>query len=147
MTPITDISRYLKSKLSTETVIITSSAEIRLGCMTRSYFTGLTDDGEQVAIYASSRSLLFNCLSRKRIAHRPRLTLTGCSDRAKGFQPRFPITFPLRVIYCSDAEFADADRKLAFERARGTFAVGARMDAILSGGDELQALIAESTAA
>ena len=145
MTPITDISRYLKSELSTETVAITSSAEIRLGCMTRSYFIGITDDGEQVAICASSRSLLFNCLSRKRIAHRPRLT--GGSERAKGFQRRFPSTFPLQVIYCVDAAFAGADRKLAFERARGTFAVGARMDAILKGGDELQALIAKSAAA
>ena len=111
------------------------------------YYTGVTDGGEKVAVYASGRSLLFNCLNARRITHRPRLRLTGCSEHARGSQPRFPSTFPLRVIYCEDAEFADADRKLAFDRARGTFAVGARMDDILKGGNALQALIRESDAA
>ena len=147
MTPITDISRYLNSELTAETVTITSNAEIRSGCITRTYYTGTTDSGEKVAVYTNGRSLLFNCLNARRITHRPRLRLTGCSERARGSQPHFPITFPLRVIYCEDAEFADADRKLAFELARGTFAVGARMDAILKGGDALQALIREMHAA
>ena len=141
MTPITDISRFLKTEDATETVTITASATIRVGCMTRSYYTGRTDDGEKVAVYASGRSLLFECLNRPRIAHRPRLRLTGCSDRGSRSGLRFPKWFPIRVIYCEDAEFADAERKLAFDLLRGTFLVGARMDAILKGGDALQSII------
>ena len=138
MTPITDISRFLKNEDVTETVTITAPSTIRFGCTTRSYYTGRTDNGEKVAVYVSGNSLLFNCLNAPRLAHRPALRLIGCSDRGSRSAPEFPSWFPLRVIYCEDAEFADAERKLAFDLLRGSFLVGARMDAILEGGEALQ---------
>ena len=90
---------------------------------------------------------MFNCLSLERLTHGTRLTLKGYLGRPRGSQTRFPSWFPFRVIYCEDAQFAYADRRAAFELARGTFPVGTRMDAILKGGPAWQALIRESEAA
>lgn len=149
MATITDISRYLKSEHTTENVTITAPATFRIGFRVLHYFTGVTDSGEEVAVYASGRSVLLNCLNPRRIRHLPRLRLTGCLDRAKGAQPRFPRWFPMRVIYCDDAEFADAGRRAAFDAVRSSVSttVGARMDAILKGGDGLLALVSKRDAA
>ena len=47
MTRVTDISRYPKTELVAKTVTTTDTATIKTGCcMTRSYYTGTTDDGE-----------------------------------------------------------------------------------------------------
>ena len=147
MTPITDITRFLKNEDHTETVTIIAPASIRLGLMTRYYYIGRTDSGEKVAVYVSGRSLLFNCLNAPRIARKPRLRLTGCADRGSSSGTQFPGWFPLLVIYCEDAEFADTERRLAFESLRGSLSVGARMDDILKGGAALEDINTEVSAA
>lgn len=145
-TPMTDISRFLPEK-SSETITITGMRDLRVGCMIRGYLVGKTQDGETVAVMPQGRSLLLDQLTNKRVGHEPTLTLSGCSPTGKPPSYRFPATFAVSTLYCTDAALADPRRQQAFERAKAEHTVGPRMDAIFKGGSKLERLLTQKEVA
>lgn len=145
-TPITDISRFLPEKPS-ETITITGMRDLRVGCMIKGYLVGKTQDDETVAVMPQGRSLLLNLLTNKRVRHEPTLRLSGCSSTGKPSSYRFPATFAVRTLYCTDATLADQRRQQAFEMAKAEHTVGPRMDAIFEGGNKLERLLTQKEVA
>ena len=110
------------------------------GDTTRSYYVGVTDDGEEVAIqweiWHDFMSRLGSEGCRK---YKPVMNLVDCAEEPRSFpyEAAFPTYMYRRKVFCMEMRFADPRQQGAYERALKASRASQCYYDIISGGDRL----------
>ena len=110
------------------------------GGRARSYYLGLSEDGEIVAIKSENWHRFMSRLGAERCQeHGPAMRLLDCSESQRLLPDdiTFPADIQYRKVYCMDMEFAAPRQQEAYERAMQTCRLAVAFNDILAGDDRL----------
>ena len=106
----------------------------------RSYYLGLSEEDEIVAIKSENWHRFMNRLGAERCQrHGPAMRLLDCSasQRLLPDDVAFPTDIQYRKVYCMEMEFASPRQQEAYYRTAKTSRLAAGLNDILAGGDRL----------